>query len=74
MAGNVWEWTASLHRNYLYQADDGREDLSVDGARVLRGGAFDYTQRLVRCAFRYGFFPFLRHFNVGFRVLVAPGV
>ena len=45
MAGNVWEWTSSLKRNYPYRADDGREDQSSSDARVLRGGSFNYGER-----------------------------
>jgi len=75
MAGNVWEWTVSLYRNYLYQADDGREDLSLGGDRVLRGGAFYDGQRSVRCASRRRNLPNVLSYNGGgFRVVVAPGV
>jgi formylglycine-generating enzyme required for sulfatase activity len=63
MAGNVWEWTLSLWGKgfmsafgagfkYLYNPNDGREDLESKGPRVLRGGAFNNNQRNVRCACR----------------------
>lgn len=38
MAGQVWEWTASLAMPYPYKPRDGRESLSAVDARVARGG------------------------------------
>ena len=72
MAGNVWEWTSSQYQPYPYQADDGREELSGEASRVLRGGAFNYYGYFVRCAYRYANLPDFTNFNVGFRV-VSPG-
>ena len=40
MAGDVWEWTQSKSAKYPYKNDDGREELSGDAARVVRGGAW----------------------------------
>jgi len=71
MAGNVSERTSSQYQPYPYQADDGREELTGDKDRVLRGGAFDYDVDYVRCAFRYGFEPDYGNYRVGFRV-VSP--
>ena len=31
LAGNVYEWTSSLYRDYPYVADDGREDAEAEG-------------------------------------------
>ncbi len=38
MAGQVWEWTTSIYKSYPYDMHDGREDLSLAAARVVRGG------------------------------------
>jgi formylglycine-generating enzyme required for sulfatase activity len=69
MAGNVWEWTASLHRPYPYRRDDGREDSSAPGQRVLRGGSFRSPhERYLRCAFRSRSYSARRRDHIGFRV------
>jgi formylglycine-generating enzyme required for sulfatase activity/energy-coupling factor transporter ATP-binding protein EcfA2 len=73
MAGNVWEWTQSLYKDYPYDPEDGREDLEAGGIRVLRGGAFGTYAWDVRCAFRNGGFPSHRFRFYGFRLVVAPG-
>jgi formylglycine-generating enzyme required for sulfatase activity len=72
MAGNVWEWTRSLHADYPYDRRDGREDLEASGLRVVRGGAFYYYRWFVRCASRHGCYPHLVLRNQGFRPVVAP--
>jgi formylglycine-generating enzyme required for sulfatase activity len=74
MAGNVWEWTRSLDREYPYDPGDGREDLEAgQGAlRVLRGGAFSNGARFVRCAYRLRLDPNLRYWYCGFRLVASP--
>ncbi|HLF27884.1 MAG TPA: SUMF1/EgtB/PvdO family nonheme iron enzyme [Anaerolineae bacterium] len=72
MAGNVWEWCHSLFKPYPYAADDGREDESASGPRVLRGGAWISSGGLARCASRLDFHPDYRFVNFGFRVVVSP--
>jgi formylglycine-generating enzyme required for sulfatase activity len=68
MAGNVWEWTRSVYKDYPYDPEDGREDLGAEGPRVLRGGAFHLDRRDVRCAFREWSSPW---YHFGFRVCVV---
>ncbi len=74
LSGDVWEWTRSHSGSYPYDPQDGREVLSAppDIHRVLRGGAFNYYRRFVRCAYRNRFDPFNRLRSGGFRVVVSP--
>ena len=73
MAGNVWEWTSTLYRDYPYEAGDGREDQEEVGLRVLRGGGFTGSRRRVRCSYRGRGGPRYRDDILGFRVVVCPG-
>ncbi|MBI5670922.1 MAG: SUMF1/EgtB/PvdO family nonheme iron enzyme [Chloroflexi bacterium] len=69
MAGNVWEWTASLYADYPYTAADGRENPDdTTGLRVVRGGACcSYVIADVRSAYRFPLDPATVDPNVGFR-------
>ena len=67
MAGNVWEWTSSLSKDYPYRADDAREDQTAGGSRVLRGGSWYDESQLVRSAFRLRNQPDDRNGFNGFR-------
>ncbi|MBW1781293.1 MAG: SUMF1/EgtB/PvdO family nonheme iron enzyme [Deltaproteobacteria bacterium] len=81
MSGNVWEWTQTLWGKnwedpdfkYPYCVDE-RENIQADKRflRVLRGGAFNYFARGVRCAYRYRSYPGYWYFDIGFRVVLAP--
>ena len=71
MAGNVWEWTQSLHQEYPYDPTDGREDLDASGLRVLRGGSFLDSAKYVRCAYRVAVDPVRGHGFDGIRVVVV---
>jgi formylglycine-generating enzyme required for sulfatase activity len=55
MLGNVWEWVSSMYRPYPYDSIDGREDLSIAGDRVMRGGAwFRNATNISSSTFRRG--------------------
>ena len=79
IAGNVWEWTASLWGRearkpdfvYPYTREDGRENKEADDGllRVVRGGAFFNFDNQVRCAYRHAQEPNYREDTVGFRVV-----
>lgn len=68
MAGNVWEWTASLDRPYPYRADDGRELPTAQGRRILRGGCYANPQGYARCACRFRLGPDVCNEFTGFRL------
>ncbi len=83
LSGNVWEWTRSLWGKdwekpafkYPYDPKDTeREDLkaSPDIRRVVRGGAFDLSLRLARCAYRHWDAPDDWYYDVGCRLVVSP--
>jgi formylglycine-generating enzyme required for sulfatase activity len=72
MSGNVWEWCQSLYEAYPYSRDDGREDLTTSGERVLRGGSFADRASDIRCTYRGRYDPEYWYGYNGFRVVVAP--
>jgi formylglycine-generating enzyme required for sulfatase activity len=69
MHGNAAEWTRTVYRPYPY-ADDGRDDPSADGAKVVRGGSFYDRPQRAGSAFRLHYEPWQRVYNVGFRVIL----
>ncbi len=68
MAGNVWEWTTTLDKLYPYVGNDGREDASGHGRRILRGGCYANPQGFARCACRFRLPPGTRSEFIGFRL------
>jgi formylglycine-generating enzyme required for sulfatase activity len=70
MAGNVWEWTASLAYPYPYSTVDGRENLTGGGARVARGGSFNDPPQMARTTHRIALEPGQRVNVLGFRVVM----
>jgi formylglycine-generating enzyme required for sulfatase activity len=80
MAGNVWEWCSSLWGDdlkkplpYPYRPDDGRENLTASGWRILRGGSwYNDNPAIVRCACRGRNGPVDWYVNLGFRVARGP--
>ncbi len=72
MAGNVWEWTSSLFKDYPYDAQDGRENLQTPGERVIRGGSWRNYVSDMRSTLRYGTEPSSGYLDVGFRCVLSP--
>ncbi len=74
MAGNVWEWTRSLMKDYPYQAGDGREvaahplaDPASGSLLVLRGGSWYSDYGSVRSTLRANGMPGQAQDAIGFR-------
>jgi formylglycine-generating enzyme required for sulfatase activity len=74
--GSVWEWTRTQRNEYPYPAvgTQAWNDLEAQELSdcVLRGGAFDFDQSLVRCAIRDYNWPDRRGNDIGFRVILSP--
>ena len=70
MHGNVSEWTLSAYRVYPYREDDGRNERTPPGQRVVRGGSWYDRPKRCRSASRLAYAPFQPVFHVGFRVVM----
>ncbi|MES9904112.1 MAG: SUMF1/EgtB/PvdO family nonheme iron enzyme [Sedimenticola sp.] len=81
MSGNVWEWTRSLWGTgwekpkfvYPYDPENAkRENLDAgdEVLRVVRGGSWYHLRGYARCAARVRNRPDLRHYYLGFRVVL----
>lgn len=72
MAGNVWQWTASLDKPYPYVATDGREDPRASGRRVSRGGSWLGDAQFLRASVRDSLSPTSKNDKLGFRCAQNP--
>jgi len=71
LSGNVWEWCRTKWEE-SYKGYRGDNDLEGNAPRVLRGGAFDDEDGLVRCAARGWSYPFGWGRSSGVRVVASP--
>jgi formylglycine-generating enzyme required for sulfatase activity len=69
MHGNVAEWTRSAYWPYPYREDDGRNDVSAEADRVVRGGSWRDKPLAARSASRLPYRSYQPVYNVGFRVV-----
>jgi formylglycine-generating enzyme required for sulfatase activity len=70
--GNAAEWTRSTYSPYPYRLDDGRDAVSLDGRKAVRGGSWRDRPKLCRSASRWAYDPWQKVYNVGFRVVIEP--
>ena len=76
MIGNVWEWTASTFTPYPGFVIDPYQEYSepwFETHKVLRGGSFATTRRLIRNTWRNFYTPERYDVFAGFRTC-APGI
>jgi len=73
MHGNAAEWTRSTYKPYPYRANDGRDEMTTDGRKVVRGGSFHDRPATCRSAYRVSYPSWRRIFNVGFRITCPAG-
>jgi len=72
MHGNVLEWCSDWYGIYPDGEVTNPEGPSSGSVRVLRGGAWDFSARFCRSAFRLRGAPSLRHDSLGFRLALSP--
>lgn len=68
MHGNVWEWVQDKRCSYAQELDSNAQRQCTSSSRVLRGGSFHNTARLVRSAVRYSGSPGIRYDFLGLRL------
>jgi formylglycine-generating enzyme required for sulfatase activity len=70
--GNVWEWVSDYVGSYAAAAVADPKGPASGADRVYRGGSWLYPAGDCRSAFRGGFGPGFRSFNLGFRLVRVP--
>jgi formylglycine-generating enzyme required for sulfatase activity len=72
MYGNVWEWVNDWFGLYAKGERSVPNGPDSGDDRVLRGGSFDFSARILRSANRGRFRPEFAYWNIGFRCVLSP--
>jgi formylglycine-generating enzyme required for sulfatase activity len=67
MTGNVWEWCGDLWRPYPGSVKGNPDNHRSSPSRIIRGGAWDKSDYVLRSSARGRFNPEERSNNIGFR-------
>ncbi len=70
MHGNAAEWTRSAYKPYPYSDTDGRNNVTVDERKVVRGGSWYRRQHRATSSWRWSYPGWMRPYDVGFRVVI----
>jgi len=74
MHGNAAEWTRTTYKAYPYNAADGRESVTPEGEKVVRGGSWFDRPKRCTSSFRLAYPSWQGVYNVGFRVMSESDV
>ena len=72
MSGNVWEWVQDRYGAYSSGSTTDPKGPDSASYRVDRGGSWNYDADFARSAFRHGYVPGNRSYDLGARLVRQP--